>query len=341
MSESQQRHGLSELPAARRVIAAAGVAFALVIGQGGSISAQDASPTPIECVAPALPPGTPTPMEEGSPEAMPAMEPEGTPPAAEGTPSAEPTAPVGTPADDATAAEITAAIENYAACTNTGDFAKIHALETANYLMTNYGSGNPYDAIASDEGGPPTMVELVSVSNQMTYDDGRVSADVEVLVNEHWFLHETMLLAQEDGTWKLDEEITLKPEPEGDTAVVGVALGSADNEYSITPNAPSVLQSEVLIFHATNGGAEAHELIVLQLPEGADPAGLLDGSLGFDQVNFIGGVFDLAPGESQDLALVNLEPGTYTLICFFPSPEGAPHAALGMVATFTVDPLTI
>jgi hypothetical protein len=36
--------------------------------------------------------------------------------------------------------------------------------------------------------------------------------------------------------------------------------------------------------------------------------------------------------------LVNLEPGDYTLICFFPSPDGTPHAALGMVATFTVAP---
>jgi uncharacterized cupredoxin-like copper-binding protein len=317
----------------RRILAATGVAFALVIGQGGAISAQDASPVATECAAPVLPPGTPTP-DDGTPEAMTGME------GMEASPEAEVPAEEGTPADEATAAAITGAVENYAACYNSGDVTNVIALETENYLLSEYGSANPYDAIASEEGAPPSTVELVSISNQMTYSDGRVSADVEAIVNGHWFQNLQMFFAQDGDFWKLDEEVELTPEPEGDTAVVGVALGSADNEYSITPNTPSVLQSEVLIFHATNGGAEAHEMIVLQLPEGADPMGLLDGSVGFDQITFIGGVFGLAPGASQDLALVNLDPGTYTLICFFPSPDGTPHAALGMVATFTVDPLT-
>jgi uncharacterized cupredoxin-like copper-binding protein len=270
-------------------------------------------------------------MMEGSPEAMPEME-------MEATPAAEPTAPEGTPADEATAAEIMATVDNYVACYQSGDFAKVHALETANYLMSSYGSSNPYDAIAADQEQGAVTVEIVEVSNPMTYDDGRVSADIQLIFNGHWFQNLRDIYAEEDGTWKLDEEIVLAPEPDGDTAVVGVALGSADDEYSIVPNAPSVAQPEVLVFHVTNGGAEAHEMVVLQLPEGADPMGLLDGSVAMDQVNFIGGVFGLAPGDAQDLALVDLEPGTYTLICFFPSPDGTPHAALGMVTTFTVDP---
>src|SRR3954470_19636036 len=99
MSESQQRHGLSNLPGLGRLLAASGVALALVVAQGGAISAQDASPVATECVAPALPPGTPTPSMEGSPEAMGGME------GMEATPAAEPTTPEGTPADEATAAE--------------------------------------------------------------------------------------------------------------------------------------------------------------------------------------------------------------------------------------------
>jgi uncharacterized cupredoxin-like copper-binding protein len=340
MSESQRRQKLSELPALRRLLAASGVALALVVGQGGAISAQDATPSPVatECVAPELPPGTPTPMLEGSPEAMPEMEGiEGTPPAV-ATPEAE-AAEAGTPADEATTAEITAAVENYIACTNSGDPAKFVALETANYLMSNYGTTNPYDAIAQEEEGGGFTIELVAITNPVTYSDGRVGADVEAIANDHWYVKVAWKFAEEDGYWKLDEETFLTPEPEGDTAVVGVALGSPEDEYSITPNATSNLQSEVLIFHVTNGGAEAHEMIVLQLPEGADPAGLFDGSVGFDQVTFIGGVFGIPPGGSQDLALVNLEPGDYTLICFFPAPDGKSHAEHGMVTTFTVDPL--
>jgi hypothetical protein len=294
--------------------------------QGAAVRAQDASPTPVECVAPELPPGTPTPME-GSPVAAPGETGETAPAAA--TPVA------GTPADEATAAAITEAVENYAACFNSSP-AEAIALSTENYLLANYGSANPYDAIAEEEGAPPFQAEVVSIGNQMTYDDGRVSADVEVILGGHWFQHLQMYFVQDGEYWKLDEEVTLAPEPEGDTAVVGVALGAPDNEYALIPNATSVTETPVLIFHATNGGQEAHELVVLKLPEGADPMGLLDGTVPFEDVQFIGGVFDIPPGGAQDLALVDLPVGDYTLICFFPAPDGAPHAAHGMIAPFSV-----
>ena len=34
---------------------------------------------------------------------------------------------------------------------------------------------------------------------------------------------------------------------------------------------------------------------------------------------------------------MNLEAGTYVLICFIPNPEGVPHIALGMAREFTVE----
>jgi uncharacterized cupredoxin-like copper-binding protein len=338
MSKSRRAQAVSRWAALARLLAAGCAALALVVGgfvQNATVRAQEASPTATVCVAPELPPGTPTPQMEGSPEAMGGME-MGTPPAVAEPPGAEASPEPGTPADEATAAAIEATIANYVACFNSGDPANYIALETENYWVNNYGSANPYDAIASESEGPPFTAEIVSISNPQTYADGRVSADVEVILGGHWFQDLTMFFVQDGEYWKLDEEIQNAPEPEGDTAVVGVALGTPDNEYTIVPNATSVVQPEVLIFHATNGGQEAHELLVIQLPEGADPMGLLDGSVSFDQVTFIGGVFDVAPGASQDLALIDLEPGTYTLICFFPSPDGTPHAALGMVTTFEV-----
>jgi len=317
-----------------RVLAVGIAVLALLAGgfvQSAAVRAQDASPTPVECDAPELPPGTPTPQMEGSPAAL-----EGSP-VAVSEETAEATPEAGTPADEATAAEITAAVENYVACFDSGDPAKYVALETENYWEENYGSGNPYDAVASESEGPSFTAELVSISNPMTYSDGRVSAEIEVVLGGHWYVHEIMYFVQDGEYWKLDQEVELAPEPEGDTAVVGVQLGSPEDEYTIIPNATSATQSPVLIFHATNAGQEAHELLVLRLPEGADPMGLLDGSVPFEQVEFIGAVFDIQPGGSQDLALVNLDPGDYTLICFVPSPDGTPHAALGMVTTFTVD----
>ncbi len=94
--------------------------------------------------------------------------------------------------------------------------------------------------------------------------------------------------------------------------------------------------AEAMIFNVANSGEELHEAVVLQLPEGADPLGLLDDSVSFEDVAFIGGVFPVFPGETKDLALMNLEPGTYTLVCFIPGPDGAPHAVNGMIGQFEV-----
>jgi uncharacterized cupredoxin-like copper-binding protein len=55
------------------------------------------------------------------------------------------------------------------------------------------------------------------------------------------------------------------------------------------------------------------------------------------QVEFIGQVF-VPAGTEQDLLLINLPAGEYTLACFVQGPDGQPHAMNGMVATLTVDP---
>ncbi len=317
-----------------RALTAAALAGTFALGLGGvaTVGAQEASPeaspAAVACLAPELPPGTPTPMEEGAPAAMAS-------PMAEEAQAEEATPEPGTPADDATAAEIEAAVMNYAACFNTGDPAKYVALETERYWLDTYGTTNPYDVIASEVGVPFTA-DVLSVENEMTYPDGRVSADVEVILGNHWFQHLRMFFVQDGGYWKLDQEVLLRPEPEGDTVVVGVALGDPSNEYSITPNVSSTVAMPVLIFQATNGGQEVHELVVLQLPEGADPMGLIDGSISFDQVTFIGAVDDIAPGETKSLALVNLPAGVYTLACFLTAPDGKSHFEHGMYTQFEV-----
>jgi hypothetical protein len=224
----------------------------------------------------------------------------------------------GTPADEATTEAVLATLDNYVACYNTGDGALIVALESDAYIAFSYGTTNRYDAAASYAEGPILSAELVSAENVQTYPDGRVSVEAEVILGGHNFLHETIFFAQDmtSGIWQFDEEVFLTPEPEGDSTVVGVTLGSADNPVAVTPNAPSVLAWPVVIFHVANASTEPLSLVVLQLPAGADPAGLADGSLSFDQVTVIGFSDELAPGEEGDVALVNLEPGDYFLVTF-------------------------
>jgi uncharacterized cupredoxin-like copper-binding protein len=308
----------------------------LGFGRAAGVSAQEASPvaSPVAgpCDAPSLPPGTPTPLESpvASPEAVDeaAVEAE-----AAGTPEA---APVGTPADDATTSAAQAAAVNIANCINGGNYEGAVALMTSTFTQSLFGTGNPYDVLAGGFLDGTTFAQFTT-GNVSTFEDGRVSVEVTYFQSEYQFVHEAWTLKQDGEYWKIDALKTLLPEPEGDTAVVGITLGSPDNEYVITPNVESVNQAPVLSFSVFNAGKEAHELVVLKLPAGVTADQLLQDESLFNQVEFIGAVSDIAPGDTVGMALVNLPAGEYTLICFFPSPDGVPHAALGMVTTFTVN----
>ena len=49
----------------------------------------------------------------------------------------------------------------------------------------------------------------------------------------------------------------------------------------------------------------------------------------------VAGVPGLSPGQSITVTRT-LEPGSYVFLCFFPDPEGTPHANLGMYELFTI-----
>jgi hypothetical protein len=345
-------------------LAAAALALGIFTSAGvAGVSAQDASPAAspptVACDSPGLPPGTPEPMEEmegmemGSPEAMEGMA-MGTPAAAEeamGTPAAvaeEEEDVTGTAADEATAATIFAAVENYVACYNegqaTGDPGLYVALESTGYLESQDYT-NAYNRVADELESPFKTAELLNLDNAMVWDDGRVSADAQVLLGPYWFNEWRVFLIDEDGAWKYDEQANLPPQPDVDfVAVNGLNITETTDEASgeITYAFESYsgswdfTEADAMIFNITNSGAEAHEAIVVQLPEGADPMGILDGSIDMSQVSFIGGIFFIPPGGSADLTFLDLPVGTYTLVCFYPSPDGAPHAAHGMIQQFNV-----
>ncbi len=137
----------------------------------------------------------------------------------------------------------------------------------------------------------------------------------------------------------------LPPHPDVDfVAVNGINItetkdeSSGETTYAFVSFSGSwdFTQTDAIIFNFTNSGEEAHEAILMQLPDGVDPMGILDGSVDMSQVNFIGGVFDIEPGGSADLTVLDLPVGTYTLVCFFPGPDGTPHAAHGMIQQFNI-----
>ena len=292
-------------------------------------TAQDATPAAMAaCVAPELPPGTPTPMDMASPEAMPPMMEPMASPAAE-------VERVGNPANEQVAAEATAAVENIVACLNSGNLEGTVALMTDNYIMSSFGTGNPYDVVGFLEG---FSFQNFTTGAVYAYDDGSVSVDVQYNESQYQVTGERWFFVQDGEYWKLDADESITPVVDGDTAVVGVSL----TDYAFTFNVGSVVQPEVLMFQVRNDGTEPHEIVLFRMPEGAetadDVAAMLkddpEGSFMSDDA-FIGATFAM-PGEQSNLTLVGLEPGKYVAICFIPGPDGQPHYAHGMIGEFEV-----
>jgi hypothetical protein len=125
---------------------------------------------------------------------------------------------------------------------------------------------------------------------------------------------------------------------------------------------PTEVSSDRQVWAVTNDGPEPHELIFLRLAEGVTPDDVMamlgaeegdeddmdhaenaeDESDDHDEmagppIVTVGGIQGMDAGITGWL-ITELEPASYMAICFIPSPanQGAPHAALGMVTSFTV-----
>ncbi len=84
----------------------------------------------------------------------------------------------------------------------------------------------------------------------------------------------------------------------------------------------------------TNTGGLPHEFAFARIEEGkteADVKAVIEsGGEPPEWAEDIAGVPGLSPGQSITVTRT-LEPGSYVFLCFFPDPEGTPHAALGHV----------
>jgi uncharacterized cupredoxin-like copper-binding protein len=317
---------------------AAAALLAAGVAGAGTVAAQDATPTAAaECVAPDLPPGAPTSEEEmmATPEAH-DMTDMASPVAEEEAGAVE--TPVGTMAEGETAEEILQAANNVFACIAGGDFEGLAALMTPEFMMSTFGTDNPYDVAMFMQG---TEWSEFSASNPMTYEDGSVSADVEYMSSDYQLSHERWYFVQDGEHWKINRLGFLASTTELDSTVVGVTLTETVGDdgsvtYAFEPTRPAAPEAPAIIFHLVNAGSEVHEMILVQLPEGVEPAAVLDGSVAEEDIKFVGAIAPLMPGEEADMTIIGLEPGVYTMVCFFPDAQGVPHIANGMWAQFEV-----
>jgi hypothetical protein len=122
----------------------------------------------------------------------------------------------------------------------------------------------------------------------------------------------------------------------GPGAVTNIAIIS--NDYSF--DAPDMVAAGLVAITLTNEGQEPHhaqlfrlkddvalETFFAQLQMGPEAALAL--------VTSEGGPGTISPGQRQDV-VVDLDPGTYVMLCFVGSPDGVPHVAKGMIKPFRV-----
>jgi uncharacterized cupredoxin-like copper-binding protein len=115
----------------------------------------------------------------------------------------------------------------------------------------------------------------------------------------------------------------------GADAMGGIATTLKD--FAITPATTSASAGEIT-FDVTNDGPSDHEMVIIKTDLAPDALPTdSKGEVVEDEVEAVDEVEDVAPGSSVSLS-VNLEAGSYVLICNLPG-----HYAAGMSAAFTVN----
>jgi uncharacterized cupredoxin-like copper-binding protein len=186
----------------------------------------------------------------------------------------------------------------------------------------------------------PIPTRIVSVEDVTPTGDDRATAEVTQVVGNQllravWTFEPAPRGERRAGEsmWRLAGERQMPGAAPPGATPIDVEIG--DRSFSLderTVAGPDVVLS------GTNISDEDHEMLVLSLASGYTTADLLRAS-GPDlprEVTFMGAA-TVTAGSESDLVLVDLEPGEYTLVCLFPDPEGIPHLAQGMEATFTVE----
>jgi uncharacterized cupredoxin-like copper-binding protein len=272
------------------------------------------------CAAPPLPTSAPATLSERTALVT-------SPPVA--TPNAESAA--APRADRLTADRIIAGIENFVACRNAGNYAAYAALLTPNRMLAEVGSTNPDDVMA-DLRSFNLPITILSLGDVRREPEGRLSADFVHLFGPHLYYRSRLYVVEQDGFVMFDEERFLPEEPPGEQTAVDIQLAN----FAIELSRNTLANAPYVVLRGRNVGTYPHEIVAVRLPPGVTVEAALAGEVPEEKIEFIGQA-TIEPGESDDLVLVNLEPGTYTLLCLLDVPDGIPHAAKGMVTQITVE----
>jgi hypothetical protein len=125
------------------------------------------------------------------------------------------------------------------------------------------------------------------------------------------------------------------PQPQAPAEKTNVVQVQA-TEYSYSMS--DRVTGGVITFEMANIGGLPHEFAFGRLDEGTEPEDLLRALREGEEpegVTDLAGVPALGPQLNTSMTR-DLDPGTHVFFCFFPSPEGEPHVAHGMIKFFEV-----
>lgn len=182
---------------------------------------------------------------------------------------------------------------------------------------------------------PQTEAEILEIANPALIDDASASADVvwqighQVRVDQWFFALERV---QGVTMWIVDRAEPGTVEPSTDAPVVDVTI--SDNSYELST---ATIDGDAVRFDASNEDGVDHELLVLRLEDEASTSALLTtpGPELPDGITYVGQA-TIPANSAGSLLLVDLEPGTYAIVCLLPDESGLPHLADGMEETFEV-----
>jgi uncharacterized cupredoxin-like copper-binding protein len=186
-------------------------------------------------------------------------------------------------------------------------------------------------------GPPPSWVSLVGGPNAVV--PGKSNSVVQALVPGHYgFL---CVIPGLDGVPHVMKgmEAALTVTPSSSTVQEPVADATMTlSDYGFQFSNP--LRAGARIIRVENVAEQPHEVVLVRLKPGKTAAEMaaweMSGRKGDAPGEWVGGLVGLTRGQHSSFA-VNLERGTYGLICFFPdAQDGKPHLMHGMVKDFQV-----
>ena len=134
--------------------------------------------------------------------------------------------------------------------------------------------------------------------------------------------------------------LTIHPSVPGRATPPVITIQAAD--FSL--RAPATIPAGFVTLRIVNSGKELHHASLFKLASGKSLTDL-DAALKNQGplpawVTEVGGPNAAPPGGDASITL-NLGVGTYAMLCGIPSPDGVPHFAKGMQASFTVVPAKV